>query len=416
MRALLPGCKIRLVFNKMVSTQTLELFYSSALELLEAATLEQSYKTVVKWAIRLVDGKYGSIFEIKDNIPERVYTSDKRLNQIIPRKNGGTHLAFTANKAFLRSVSTIAPFHPQIKQMKISSDISVPLHYGREKIGVLSVLSPANKPFSQEDFAIMKLYAPLASYSIRQQKLQEDLRNTLAERDLFISMAAHEIKTPLTSLSLYSELMAKNSADKEVVNETYHKKIKYGISRLNSLIEDFLSIQQINTMSIKLKFARVDLSQIVEDSINYFYLQYPKHRVEYTKKDVKGTYSVMGDSQKLQQAFLNILKNAGKYSSSKYPIYVFLSKELRLNKVFITDKGAGITKNDQKHIFEKFYRSKSVHQTGMGLGLFLTKNIIDAHKGSIEIKSRKGKGTTVVVILPDYKNGTRNTTLATKRI
>lgn len=387
----------------MVDKSKLRLFYKASLELLESQSLRQNYEVIVKWAIKLVDGKYGSIFVIKDHTPIRVYTSDSRLYSIIPRKNGNTYNAFKTRKPYLKSTKEFAPFHPIIKKMGVASGISVPLNSGKERIGVLSVLSHKNKPFKTQDLEIMKLFAPLASYSIRQQKLQEDLKNILRERDLFISMAAHEIRTPLTSIYIYTQLMAQDLDDKGSQEDKYLNKIKYGVGRLNSLVNDFLSVQQINTKSINYQFHKISIFTLLNEAIGYFYFHYPKHKVELFKKSNE-KYFVYADAGKLHQAIVNILRNAGKYSSTRQPILISLTKEGRIISIVITDHGEGIAKHDMNHIFEKFYRNKNTKSEGMGLGLFLTKSIIEAHDGKISISSQKGKGTTVILTLPVYKN------------
>ncbi len=390
-----------------------DMFYEASLQLLIVESLEESYKTVVKWAMNLVGGKYGSIFEVKNGTPVRVYTSDPKLYKLIPRKNGGTYNVFQSAKPFLRPVSEIAPFHPIINKMKIASDISVPLKYDKEKIGVLSVLSYADKPFTEDDLEAIKLFAPLASYSIKQQKLQDDLKKTLAERDLFISMAAHEIRTPLTSIYVYSQYFAKIADGANPKNSLYLGKIKSGVERLNGLINDFLSVQQINTRSITYNFEKVDLIKLIKDAIDYFHFQYKLHNVDFFYNPNQ-KFIIQGDYGKLHQAMTNILKNAGKYSVSSKRISVTLAKKKDLLEVLISDRGQGIKKIDQSHIFEKFYRSKSTKKEGMGIGLYLTKNIVEAHKGQITVDSKRRKGTTFMITLPGYSNERKSSSTSRK--
>lgn len=399
----------------MVVTNINRDFYKASLELLEVTSLDQAYKVIVKWALKFVDAEFGSIFEVHNHQPIRVYSNSKALFNIIPRKTGGTYLAYKHSEAYIKNVNTLEKYHPTLSKLGISTDISIPLNYGSKRFGVLSVMSVAPKELTPKDLKVLKYFSPLASFSIRQQLLKQKVEETVKERDLFTSIAAHEIKTPITSLTLYIDLLEKKLSTTLSKDTKYINTIKNSLQILNYLTSEFLNTARAKSGKIKYEFKRINLIPLLKKSIHHFYLRYPEHSIGFVKTGPQRDFVVKADEEKLFLAISNLLRNAGKYSDSTKPIVLKANIENDFVHIQITDRGIGIPNKHLKNIFRQYYRANEV-TAGMGLGLFLTNSIVQSHKGNINIQSKEGQGTTVSVKLPLYKDVKRRVFASTRPI
>ncbi len=389
----------------MKQTDKLEQIYKASLDLLETTSVHQTYDTIIHWAMKLVGAKYGSIFEINDNQAKRIYTSDKTLFAIQPRKDGGAYVTYQTKKPYLKQARDIAKIHPELIELGVTSDISIPLSYGNQAYGVLSVLAPKGKPFRKKDLETIKIFSPLASFALRQQRLKKQLQDLLSERDLFISIAAHEMYSPLTSILSYTQLLKRKVKDKQ--SSLLIDKLLHSEKRLQSLIDEFLNLQQITTGKIHYNYRKTNIITVIQNAIEHFKLRYPHHSVILERKNIDTCFYVYGDADKLLQSILNILTNAGKFSDRKDPIHLTVTPSEKQISIEIRDHGDGIPRNELNRIFQQYYRSKKTKKQGMGIGLFLVKHIIDAHDGIIEINSKIKKGTTIIIKLPSYAHRNR---------
>ena len=220
-----------------------------------------------------------------------------------------------------------------------------------------------------------------------------------SRKDDFIAMVAHELRTPITSTQMYIHAALKECKDnpKAVI---VLGKIQNQIDKLNALINTMLDITRLEQgkliaqeRSFMLKNVALTAVKLIKDSTDH-----PLHISWKTKE------YVYGDKEKVSQVFTNLIMNAIKYSPSKSDIIIKSQRKGKCIIVSIQDFGIGIAKEEQKHIFDRFYQSEG-HRTysGLGLGLYLSSEIIKQHKGEMWVESKKGKGSTFYFSLPIYK-------------
>lgn len=221
-------------------------------------------------------------------------------------------------------------------------------------------------------------------------------------QDEFISTVSHELRTPLTSIRGFSQTLLK-SWDK--IDDSDKKKfigiIEEQSNRLINLVENILSVSKKNAENQVLK--QVDINSSIEKVLPMFSEQYKSHK--FITKFCKNLPPARLDDGKFQQIITNLIDNACKYSPNSEDIIIsteIIGESIRIK---ITDKGIGIKKEDFTKVFKKFSRLEN-HLTsttqGNGLGLYITKQIVENMNGSITFESKEGCGTTFIVEFPFY--------------
>ena len=232
---------------------------------------------------------------------------------------------------------------------------------------------------------------------IAAQKQQEnDLLNQLvARKDEFISVASHEIRTPLTtikaSMQLMERLIESHSDKKKVL--VYIGKANQQINKLTSLISDLLDHTRIHAGKLKLKIAPFSVNEMIENCIAHYK---EEQRIIVKNDGETGDIIVEGDEIRLSQVLNNFLSNAIKYSRKNKEVIVESSIEHKCLKIAVTDFGIGIKQEKLKNLFSRFYRVDDLSQefSGLGLGLYISAEIIRMHKGTYGVESEVGKGST----------------------
>jgi signal transduction histidine kinase len=230
-------------------------------------------------------------------------------------------------------------------------------------------------------------------------EMAERLRQEEQLRSDFISMLSHEIRTPLTSIR-----ESVNMVGEEVMGPITNRQRRFleiagdEIGRICDLLNHLMQASRLEPGAIKIQHKPVDSFALVTACIDSLKPVAESKQIKLLSGVPPDTPDVLGDSQYLQQAFLNLLGNAIKFSDPESQVKVDVEVE-KINGMLtflVIDNGPGILEEDQAKLFTKFYRSPSVreHQDGVGLGLSITKNIIEAHHGTIWVESRVGQGST----------------------
>lgn len=214
-------------------------------------------------------------------------------------------------------------------------------------------------------------------------------------KDEFIGLASHELKTPLTSMKVFS-LLLERALDKKDSERGlgYIEKINRQIVRLTALIEELLDVSKIESGQLQLHIEPFNLHQQVVDTVLEIQAISLHHRI---KVEGKIEHEIKGDAFRIKQVIQNLLTNAVKYSPQDTTVVVQLMETERSVKVSVVDEGVGVPEPDQKRVFDKFFRAggKNMHSfPGLGLGLYLSKRIVERHGGEIWLESVEGKGST----------------------
>ncbi|HSX40432.1 MAG TPA: GAF domain-containing sensor histidine kinase [Candidatus Saccharimonadales bacterium] len=379
---------------------TVEKIHQAALKFLVPLNPEETYATIVKEAVKLVQADFGSLHLENHGELERVYSTAPFLYKLKTRKRGFTFKAFKSMKASVLDIKRVGPVHPMLKKMGLKSIVYIPLTNQNKPFGVLSLDSKNHKHFTPEHLQTLKLFGSLATLAIRKTQLYDETRKAVEVRDLFISMAAHELRTPLTTIYGYIQLLQKKISPLNSMESEWTDKLFLEIKRLTTLVNEILEINKIRSGKVSYSFTECSMENILGMAVNNLSVMYPKRKitVNNTLNGLGG--KIIGDCDKLLQVLINLLENARKFSPESSIISVALSAKNGYIILEIKDRGKGIAQEDIPKVFDEFYKGKDEFKSGMGLGLFLVKNIIKKHNGSIKLTSRLQKGTLVQVKLP----------------
>ena len=222
-------------------------------------------------------------------------------------------------------------------------------------------------------------------------------KNNEQKKDEFISIASHELKTPLTSIKAFNQLMQRKNSEHNL--DGFIDKSAQNISRLERLIKDLLDVTKINAGKITYEVRPFNFKRMLEESIESVQLTSPDHEII-----LESTEDVIfsGDQYRLEQVVHNFLTNAVKYSPEGKKVIVRLIVKNNDMIVSFQDFGIGIAEKDRKRLFERYYRVDDISMRfeGLGLGLFISSEILRRHEGNFWIESEPGEGSTFYFRLP----------------
>lgn len=236
------------------------------------------------------------------------------------------------------------------------------------------------------------------------QTVSDDCK--VSEKDIydFISVSAHQLKTPITAVKWSLEVLKNGEVKNEKEAGILYEKMYDSCTRALSLIDKMLSAYKLESESAVFEFEPGDdLGDLLEREISEIRVLADKKKISINSTLAAGTPTgLYFDHAKVQDVIQNLLENAVRYTPEGGKIivtYLFNETEAEIN---IADSGVGIRKDDQKNIFQKFYRASNVkmENRGNGLGLFICKNVVEKHGGKIWFESEEGKGTRFHFTLP----------------
>lgn len=238
--------------------------------------------------------------------------------------------------------------------------------------------------------------ATLAFHDITERKLIED------ERILMLNMVSHELKTPLTSIKALTQVSYRRARRGKPVDERHLEKLEQDVARMERLVNDLLDAGRLETGHLELELERLDLTSICEQAAEeqmaatgrVVSLRLPDEPVE-----------VEADAGRVTQVLTNLLSNALKYSPTDAPVSLTLRREHGMAQVAVADAGPGIAPDVLPRLFERFYRAPGaqvLHGSGVGLGvgLYISRKLIELQGGRIGVESTSGRGTTFEFTLP----------------
>jgi two-component system phosphate regulon sensor histidine kinase PhoR len=228
----------------------------------------------------------------------------------------------------------------------------------------------------------------------------DDQRKALEKQDEFIGIASHELKTPLTSLKAYVQLM--NKFKKEQVPEqvrTFIEKASTSINKLQILVNDLLDVSKIQAGKLFFSQTRLEINALVANWVENARYMYPANELSFKP----GTECfINGNAERLEQVVMNLINNAQKYSPQNKCINLAVEVLNQEVKISVTDFGIGLSSEQQQRIFERFYRvdDRNLNVGGLGMGLYISMEIIKNHNGSMGVESAPGKGSTFFILIP----------------
>jgi len=220
-------------------------------------------------------------------------------------------------------------------------------------------------------------------------------KELLRLKDQFIFVAAHELRTPANTIKWGFEILQKRQPDCVSREKGLFEMLEESNERLLMLVEDLLEVARIEGRTIKIKLTNVSVAEAATDAVREI-RELADGKKVFIRNEIAGDFPlVLGNLMRLKEVFVNLLSNAIKYNKKDGGVWIKAEKKGNHVVVHIIDNGTGISSQNQKHIFEKFWRAPEVQGIeGTGLGLFITKQLILLMKGKIWFTTEPGKGST----------------------
>jgi signal transduction histidine kinase len=232
--------------------------------------------------------------------------------------------------------------------------------------------------------------------------LMQQMKENQQRKDEFISIASHELKTPLTSIKGYLELL------KEIENKQPNKQFVLkgldNVNKLEKLIRDLLDVSKIQSGQMVLEKKEFNIDSLLNETISNMQMVTSTHEI--IRHDHLRDEKILGDKLRIEQVLTNLLSNAVKYSPNENKVIVSSKKVNGEVIIKVKDFGMGIPESEQENIFERFYRTKDMPVTisGFGLGLYICRSIIERHQGKIWVETEE-KGSAFYFSLPLNNSG-----------
>ena len=386
-----------------VGESDIEKVYKAGLTFLSHTTLEEIYPIIVKEAVHLVGAESGTINLQIGNEFTVVYSTIPEFREIQARKEGYTYKTFISGKPVIVDIGDIGKAHPKLKKYNIRSSIFIPMSYQGKAVGVLTVNTSDKAFFDNKKLKMLTLFGAMASLAIKKAQLFEDMTKALESRDLFISMAGHELRTPLTSINGYTQLLKTKLTDMNTSEGRWVEQLSWECLRLTILIKELLTVNQIKSGQSAYDWKECSIVDIIERMSNDITFVYPHRNIKIINELERGKDLVIGDFDKLLQVFTNLLENAVKFSDNDSIVTLTAKSNETFISFSVTDHGIGIVNNELPRIFDKYYKGEHHSREGMGIGLFIVKDVIERHKGIIKVQTKVKKGTKVEIKLPLIK-------------
>ncbi|RYG23795.1 MAG: sensor histidine kinase, partial [Chitinophagaceae bacterium] len=265
-------------------------------------------------------------------------------------------------------------------------------------IGGLFFGHPEPGKFTEEHESIVISIAAQAAISLDNAKLFEEVIALNDKKDEFIGLASHELKTPLASINGYLQILGRLIKDSQ--HQKFLDKASQQVSKLTSLVSDLLDVSKIEAGKLRLTIAEFDIIEVISEAIELIQHSTGEHAITFHNKSEH--CMIAGDAQRIEQVVVNLLSNAIKYSPSASLVEVEVISNEQNVTVAVKDFGMGIDADKLAHIFTRFFRidEAAPNISGLGIGLYLSHEIIIRHGGRIWVDSEVGKGSTFYFVLP----------------
>ncbi len=374
---------------------------------LNARVQDITESRMMEKAIRDSESKLKAIL---GNMPSGVFVIDKQKKIILFNKSASDIIGISEKEALGKKYDTVIKFISEKTEKRngkfvVESIKNKETVYGapdlalitkdKKKVSLNCIASPLAKEGKGKDSTIVVIHDVTKEREIDKIKTE------------FVSLASHQLKTPLTGIKWFSELLLKDKSEGlSNQQKDFIKQIFDSNERLIKLVSDLLDVSHIDTgRKFDIVLAKTDIIKVLYDVLKEKRNQLKKKNITFIKcQDAPQKLYLFVDKDKIRQVFSNLVDNAVKYSKKGGTVRMGCNREEKGKViVYISDEGIGIPKNVQKKIFTKFFRADNAvlsEADGTGLGLYIAKAIVNAHGGDMWFKSKAGKGTTFYFSLP----------------
>ncbi|HEY0606312.1 MAG TPA: GAF domain-containing protein [Herpetosiphonaceae bacterium] len=281
--------------------------------------------------------------------------------------------------------------------------ICVPLGTREQTLGALSFGASTSRSYTADDLALAEELGRRCAVAIQNARLYHEARQAIRLRDEFLTMASHELRTPLTALLGMSHLLEQRVDQVDGSGDRFTRGIKIiarQATRLKRLIDQMFDLSRVEADHLDLNIQQFDLSPVVARVVEESRILLQRHTIELEHPE---SLLIDGDEDRLEQVLQNLIYNAIKYSPDGGKISVSVVPHEQSVAIEIADPGIGIPEAAKEHVFKRFYRAGNSARrniSGLGVGLYIVREIIQRHGGTISFSSTEGAGTTFRISLP----------------
>ncbi len=412
--------------DKALQERVNELFMLQQLDrdLNTTLDLDHVLNLTLDWILRICSGSAGAI----------VLTNNEGLPRLRAGRGYGDDFDPTAvhvdwlQKGLVGQVLRTGEPHvtgnvheePDYKRMSFAthSQMTVPIIHKQQLIGAIAIEGDELGMFDNVTLETAVRVTNHAAVAITNAILYEQVQEANEAKSEFVSMVSHELKTPMTSVGGYTDLMLSGmTGDLTDQQKTFLETIAANIKRMGQLIQDLTDISRIETKHLRVELAPASFANIISDTLQIVSGPCDGKGINLSLDLPTDLPLVYGDKERLVQVTTNLLSNACKYSPPEANVYLTVRTDMvavsseqpavPMVVCSVKDEGYGISEDDLKMLFTKFFRAADPNirkATGTGLGLSITKGIVELHNGRIWVESEIGKGTTFYFAIPQAAN------------
>lgn len=297
-----------------------------------------------------------------------------------------------------------SPYQALLQALSICALASLPLINRGKLLGFMTLYHEAVREYTPDEQHTLQVVANMLALAVANTQFIEAKQGEDKARDRFLSALSHELRTPLTSIMGFTQVIRKRLASTPNSDSRLSDQLEVlwaQSQRLNRLIDTFVDLSHIERGEFEINLGKVELAGILRAAVQQAVAQARTPRQVETHISEPFIW-VHGDSKRLEQVFAQVISNGLKYSASDTPVHLTASLDQTEGRVTVevVDRGPGIPQNLRKVIFQRGNPGDAQRSGGLGVGLFLTKTIVEAHGGTIAIQSSPNEGTKVTIVLP----------------
>lgn len=292
-----------------------------------------------------------------------------------------------------------------LRSLNLASYMIVPLLARGKLLGLLTlVMTTSQRHYTADDLQLAEDLARRAAVAVDNARLFREAQEAVQVRDEFLSIATHELNTPITSLLGFADILRRRIETDDsttprdrLMARTIHEQSL----RLHRLLSSVLDVSRLRVGQFTIERSPMDLGALTRRAVDNLRTMLETHTITLSCPD--GPVPILGDELRLEQVILNLLQNAVKYSPGGGAIVVDLRREHHEAVLAVSDQGVGIPAESLPRLFSRFYRASNINHrriSGLGLGLFIVREIITLHGGTITAASEEGRGSTFTIRLP----------------
>lgn len=349
-------------------------------------------------AVRESEERYRGIFEgVQDAI-----LVENLTGEIIDVNERACEMFGWSREEFL--TKTVFDLLPEGVPVVPSSELaSLDMPVEADNLRADGELFPVEVTARLQDIGDEKVVLAVVRDITERKKVEAAEKELMQMKDELIDSVSHELRTPLHSIMGFLELLQKGKVPDPAVRQDFIARAAKEADRLNALVNDLLDVSRLEAGGMKLQMEEVDIGKLVSGTLHSLEGLAAEKDISLKNGSPKSSLVVKADGRRLEQVLINLIENAIKFSEPHRPVLVKREVANESVMVKVIDQGPGIPEGAQSRVFDKFYQADSLVKSaggGAGLGLYISRKIIEAHGGSIAVESELGVGSTFILTIP----------------